>query len=390
MAKTSNRGRKEGSRNRGFFYRKGRGWQTKTKDRRFVSLTDESGNPLKNKNTSLLAVREAYERFLKLANLESPKAPSNSPTVRELIDSYIVFAKREAEQGRGAWSTVEMREGILFDFCFGLPAKFLEKPHGGTAKDKLHDGYGKLRADEVTPWHVEEWLNAHPDWTERRIKMQAVRRVFGYAAKLRRIPANPLKGMTVPQVRQRIVSISAAQETALLENSNNAMKAALQVLIRTGMRPGEFCQVTAKHVHVRPEGLAIQFSKEETKTKRARTILVKAPEIVAIFKQAMKRHLSGGIFRSAKGSPWQVRQLSAEFRKARKKAQKKGMVFDDDCCLYSTRHCFAQRTLIGYYTGRPADIASLAKMMGNSVQICIKFYLDFSPQETDHLWALVG
>jgi hypothetical protein len=48
------KGRRKGSRNKGYFFRAGRGWFTKTNGR-FVALTDKVGARIKNENAKQAA-----------------------------------------------------------------------------------------------------------------------------------------------------------------------------------------------------------------------------------------------------------------------------------------------------------------------------------------------
>jgi hypothetical protein len=56
-------GRRKGSRNKGFFYRSGRGWFTKDAGK-FVPLTDEPGERLREEDISPKIIQNAYARHL--------------------------------------------------------------------------------------------------------------------------------------------------------------------------------------------------------------------------------------------------------------------------------------------------------------------------------------
>ena len=43
--------------------------------------------------------------------------------------------------------------------------------------------------------------------------------------------------------------------------------------------------------------------------------------------------------------------------------------------------------LEGYWSGKPTSINSLARLMGNSVQVCIDHYLQFSEADNEMLWT---
>ena len=67
--------------------------------------------------------------------------------------------------------------------------------------------------------------------------------------------------------------------------------------------------------------------------------------------------------------------------------QEKGITLDSDACMYSCRHTYAKRTLEGYWTGKPTSIHTLARLMGNSVKVCMDHYLQWSAADNEMLWG---
>ena len=100
----------------------------------------------------------------------------------------------------------------------------------------------------------------------------------------------------------------------------------------------------------------------------------------------MKLHKTGPIFRSKSGKPWTKKNLSQRFRFLKYKLVKMGVEFDSDCCMYSCRHTYAKRTLEGYWTGKATNIETLARLMGNSPQVCRDHYLQWSTVDNEFLW----
>ena len=78
--------------------------------------------------------------------------------------------------------------------------------------------------------------------------------------------------------------------------------------------------------------------------------------------------------------------LSQNFRRAKARIKKKGVNLDPDACMYTCRHTYAKRTLEGFWTGKLTSIKTLARLMGNTVQVCIDHYLQFSEADTEGLW----
>ncbi len=63
-------GRNKGSRNRGFFFRRGRGWVA-SEGNRCVHLEDKDGFRLRARSTRLSDVKAAYERYLERKKIEA-------------------------------------------------------------------------------------------------------------------------------------------------------------------------------------------------------------------------------------------------------------------------------------------------------------------------------
>src|SRR5262249_14166652 len=147
------------------------------------------------------------------------------------------------------------RADTLYDFCTGLPSRFRDKENGKTPPiptqdDYVHRGYGRMPISEFKPLHIDQWLHAHETWKGgKRTRVQAVKRAFNYGVESGLIPANPIKGKRLSKQNARVTYLTPEQETALLNEANEAFAIAIKVCIRTGSRPGcEFGKLTARHV----------------------------------------------------------------------------------------------------------------------------------------------
>ena len=172
----------------------------------------------------------------------------------------------------------------------------------------------------------------------------------------------------------------------MIEYASPAFAVALKVCIRTGARPGcEFAALTKQHVRDYGDRMEWVFKPDESKTKKLRRILITDQDIIDLVRGKMQ---DGVIFRNRSGSPWSRRMLSQNFRRVKGRAEKDGVVLDPDSCMYSCRHTYAKRTLEGYWSGKAASIKTLARLMGNSVQVCIEHYLQFSEADNEMLWSV--
>ena len=165
------RGRKRGGRNRGYFFRAGRGWFALNPDGKFVALVNQRGERLRQADCPSADVKAAYTRLVE----QRPKrrAIGAGVTLQQVCEYYLRRAILESRA-----STVEKRADTLFDLCKGLPARFRLCESDATKADKVHHGFGHLTIDELRPYHLEQWLDAHPNWTDRRTRLQAVNRLL--------------------------------------------------------------------------------------------------------------------------------------------------------------------------------------------------------------------
>jgi len=214
-----------------------------------------------------------------------------------------------------------------------------------------------------------------------------VKRALNYAVEQGLIKKNPIRGFKTPRPEARVTYITPEQETSLLEKCNPTMEIALRVCIRTGARPGtEFAALTRRHVKLDGDRMVWAFKAGEIKNRRERRIFITDPEIIQIVKDQMKKNPEGPIFRNTLGKPWNRKSLSLRFRTIRDKLILKGVEFDEDCCMYSCRHTYAKRTLEGFWSGKPCNIETLARLMGNSPQVCREHYLKWSKVDNDPIW----
>lgn len=371
-------GRRKNSRNKGYFYRKGRGWYAKPDGKNFVPLEYPNGDRMRDRDTPESDVKEAYHRLMVIGNAPSS---GNGVTVRDACIAYLSKAK-----GEGAIKTYIDRADTLYDFCYGVPPRFRTNDEEPTADDRIHPGYGTRQVREITGFDVDQWLQSHPTWTTgKRTRVQAVKRAFNYAAESGLLGPggeNPIKGYKIARQKPRTTYITPKQEQALQEHANDAFKVALQVCIRTGARPGcEFAALTARHVTDHGNRMEWTFQPDESKNGRLRVIRITDPEVIELVRERLDQ--GGPLFRNSQGGVWREKNLSLNFRRTKKRT---GLEFDDDACMYSCRHTYAKRVLQGYWSDRPTNIETLARLMGNSPQVCRDHYLQWCESYNEPLW----
>ena len=390
------RGRKKGGHNRGFYFRKCRGWCAVEGSRR-IPLLYENGEPIRHEHADERDVREAHARYL----LDKQAEPEvrNTTIILEVCTAYLAEAK-----ANGAPKTHADRADTLYDFCYGVPAEYRQYSKYPEFRDgpqkqspdaneqaensRIHPGYGNVPAVNLTMLDIDKWLNAHQSWGGgRRSRIQAVKRALNYAVERSIIPKNPIRGYLAPKPQGRVTYITPEQETLFLEHANPALGIAIRVCIRTGARFGkEFIRLTKQHITDHGDRMEWKYKAGEAKIKKLRIIRITDPEIIEITRKQIIHN--DPIFRSANGEPWTKKNLSQRFRFLKYKLEKQGVEFDPDCCMYSCRHTYAKRILEGYWTGKPTNIETLARLMGNSPQVCREHYLQWSEVDNEFLWGV--
>ena len=139
------KGRRRGSRNKGYFWRAARSIWCANDGGRFVPLTDENGERLRDRNCPPAVLKAAYARF----ELSRPKAGSSSAmTLWELSQAYLAHIERT----KGAAATLEARADVLFDLCTGFGRKWrkrVEKGDKPPESERQHSGHGTKPAAEL-------------------------------------------------------------------------------------------------------------------------------------------------------------------------------------------------------------------------------------------------
>jgi integrase len=383
-------GRKRGSRQRGYYFRKGRGWYA-LRDGRSIPLTLD-GKPIRDKDTNPEALRQAHQRLLDELAAPLPArarpGPVGAITVGDVCNVYLNHAS-----ATGAATTHYNRANSLWDFCTALPAKYRPKP--GVAQPRLtpadrcpHPAFGRLPAGELTALHVDQWLDAHPAWKDRRFKVQALKRAYNYAVDGGLLTVNPIAKYPVGRSRGRVTYFTPEQEAALLAAAGSALTAAMRVLVRTGLRYGiEFTTMTAASVADGGDRMEWRVTPKQTPASaKYRTVWVTDPAVVELTRRQVERYPTGALWRNHHGDAWTAKALSGAFTRLMARVQRKGVTLDADACIYSFRHTYAKRTLEGFWTGRPTTIETLARLMGNTPQVCWNHYVQWSPTHNKALW----
>jgi integrase len=367
-------------RNKGFWFRTGRGWYTGSGSS-YAPLLDEQGKHFKNPADEQAAEIAFHRHKATQSMVEKPVGV----TVREVCDRYLKYARNH-----GSVKTYNLRSGFLYDFVTGFPRRFRTCKQELPKSDRIHRGFGNILCTDLTRADVQDWLDAHPKWTNTRAPVVALLRAINYAKhELKLIHENPLCGLPKMKDGRRETYFTPEVEEAIYKYAHPALAMAIKVCIFTGARPGiEFASLEARHVQETDRGQIWRFPAHEAKGGKKERIIYTPKGIAEIVREQIKKYPDGKLFRDKEGKPWTNIKLSHEFRNLRKKLQKMGVLIGD-AVIYSARHTFSKRMLGGYW-GQQVSLEVLAGLLGNSVKVCWDHYAQWSPRYVAPFWTAIN
>ncbi len=384
LAKLGNVGRTGGGRNRGYWFRKDRGWFV-TEGTSAIPLCDDKGNCIKDAK-DVEGAKAAYARYV----IRAGKPLQRGFTLMEACRLYLDHAK-------GLGRDLDLRRGLLYDLCTGFPARFQDGEP--TAEDRIHPGYGGKQANGLTTLDVERWLAAHPGWKSHRAALQAVRRVLNYCVGVKALDANPLRGLKVPKVGQRETYLPPEVEQAIYAHCKRvakrsgkerspALALAIQVCVRTGCRPDiEFNSLEARHVKRRRAasgGTSRPPKPRDGRSPGRSTSPRRSPRSPGSRSSSIRPARCSGVSVASPG-PWTACSRPSRLRDALKHL---GVTYIEPLIPYTCRHTYAKRMLGGYW-GPPVTLEVLAGLMGNSPKVCWDHYAKWSNQYVDPFWNAI-
>ena len=339
---------------------------------KYLPLRDEAGNKIKGKqNEPQAMIAVAHLRMgvvsgqVKPTTEQPPK--TKACTIQQVVDVYLDYLKRECAENEYCKG-----RGVLNSFV---------KVIGNRAVSELESG------------DVMKWVAAH-HWGPGTIRtyvttlLSAINHCITHYGKSMGLTANPLKVFKKPTATARVTMISRQQEQWLYEacdsrRSRQPFKQFVRFLIQTGARPQEAARITKSHLRETATGLCAVFPgcasrdgghKAGKKTGKERVIYL-SPEAALLVRTLAKQHPTGPLFRRPRGNAWGNTRLSGQWQRIKREIEKKhGRFVDattgDELVLYSCRHTFASRCYEAH-----KDIKLVARLLGNTVEICIKHYV---------------
>jgi integrase len=162
----------------------------------------------------------------------------------------------------------------------------------------------QIPATELKPFHVIEWVDAHPDWgdTYRRSAIIAIQRPYNWAEELKYIPDSPIKKIKKPTPKRRDNAVTPAdfEEIRSRYREGDPFLDLLDFCWNSGCRPQEATLIESRHV----KGNQIEIPPEEAKGKKRWRIIHLNAAAQAIIQRLVSKYPKGKLFRNEDGKPW--------------------------------------------------------------------------------------
>lgn len=305
------------------------------------------------------AIREAFHALMAKTpeRHQKPVPGSESVTLARLFEKYLEWCERHREK--------RTYDGYLWHlqrFIDHLKAK--GTPASGMA------------ATELRPFHVNEWLDGHPDWgqTYRRNAIAAVKRAFVWGEEEGHIDRNPVKSLKKPMARRRERFIRPEDWDLIRESykPTDPFRVFLTFCWLTGCRPQEARHIEPRHVHL--ERSLIAIPPEEAKGRKQWRVIRLEGEALDIVRGRMEK-AAGKLFTNRDGGQWTSFSLNCRFHRLKDKL---GERFSP----YLFRHGFTQKMLVS-----GVDHLTVAALLGHADGTMVSKVYSHMDQADEHLRA---
>lgn len=302
---------------------------------------------------NLMAARAAANTSAVSAGATAPESPQNGLTVGGLFEKYLDWCQRH----RGP-RTYDGYVWHLQRFC----------DHLKIART--------LPALALRPFHVVEWLDAHPKWgpTYRRHATAAVQRAYNWAEELGHLDANPVRKIKKPLANRRETFVTPEDWVKIRDSyrEGDPFRTFLEFCWETGCRPQEARHIEPRHVHLDKALIAIPPAEAKGRRKwRVIRLEGRALDLV-------RGRVTGAaekLFTNRDGAAWTSYALNCRFARLKEKLGEK-------FCAYEFRHGFTQRLLVS-----GVDHLTVAALLGHADGQMVQKVYSHMDQADDHLRA---
>jgi integrase len=263
----------------------------KSHDCWYVQIQGQQHRLSKDRDEAFDRYHELMSEVKKAARFQTPEKPNGPLTLGQLWDRYLKVVSKELAPKTIGWYQEKV-------------PPFLE--HLGR----------EMPVEAIKPLHVQDWIAAHPQWnrgTARNV-IQAIKRVFNWAAKNELIPTSPLQGLKKPAATRRTRVVKEHEYEEVLEHIRSGpFKDVVMMSYLIGLRPQELKMIRAEHYDA--PGGRIVLPPEEAKGHQWPRVIYLSEEAIGL----VDRRLQGNqderqlIFTNTRGKRWSNTALATEW-----------------------------------------------------------------------------
>ncbi len=237
--------------------------------------------------------------------------------------------------------------------------------------------YGLMTLREAKPYHLQLWIDAHPQWLSgwtRRRAIAGVEACFNWATKLGIVDRNPFKGFSTGP-GERGEPMTEAEYQGILRVSRIDFRRYVIALRFSGARPGEIAKATLEDVDL--ERCCIELKKHKTAKKsggKPRRIILH-PVLLAYVRWRVRQSWPTNLlFPNSRWRMWSNPAICWRLKRARAKG-----LIRPQTSLYGLRHlCCTQAIIAG------VSFPVVAEIMGHA-RIATTMIYSHVGQHTGHL-----
>jgi integrase len=236
----------------------------------------------------------------------------NGPCYLKALDEFARLMRQEIGLGTDGYAV-----SALFNAYRQHLAERDQTAMLNNVNNYLHPfalAYGTNAVADLRGFQVREWLRKAKTWgpSSRRLAVKLLMGALNWGVRDGLIASNPLKGkVEVPKDKPRGRECRLSPELAdlLIASASPAFARVLLVLRRTGARPEEIEQCTARDF--KGDRIVYHWNASEghihktaRRGKQVDRVIYLPPDLVELCCDLAARHKTGAIFRTQTGKPW--------------------------------------------------------------------------------------
>ena len=232
---------------------------------------------------------------------------------------------------------------------------------------------GKLRAADLRPYMLTEYLATKPHWKPNTVRYAITRilAALNYCEMEGYIVANPLRGYKRPAVERREVIVTDAEFDRLCAAAMPEFRDLLTCMRELGTRPKKLFTARVEHVDFAGGVLMVGNKVARQTGERQRPVFLTTKALEILKRRAGERG-SGPLFLNKRGGEWNRHVAQQYIRRLRDRL---GM--GKHVSLYSLRHLWASNA-INHGNVNPALVAIQAGW--TDLKRLMKTYLHEDPE----------